>query len=76
MHGYTRKKDDFVQTLLEEHRLLKEREANNNKWMEKGESPTKRLICNYLYFNLFFRNEKCFPYFSPICQRSQEDRSA
>ena len=46
---YQRKKDDEVQALLNEFKNLRKLEPSKNehpqKWMNKGDSPTKRLIC-------------------------------
>ena len=45
---YERKQDLEVKALLEEFENLKKLECkpeHQEKWMKKGESPTRRLIC-------------------------------
>lgn len=77
---YQRKKDDEVQALLNEFKNMRKLENDKpehaEKWMQRGESPTKRLICKVLILICYYRNEKSSSYSSTINERDQKKFSS
>jgi hypothetical protein len=65
-----------VTALLEEYknmRLLESKPEHDEKWIKRGESPTKRLICksffNYIYSYLsFYRDENISSHWSSLSE--------
>lgn len=70
---YKRKTDSTVQQLLDEFHSQKTNEDYRGKWMARGDSPTKRLICKLLVIYNIYRNEEGSSYLTSLSERGEEE---